>query len=115
MTFSQVLDVLILLLLTFGFVTFTAAIAVEFVGPLPLPWWARSCVSGRRGANIRQHVAGTFIFIVLAMSAGVIALSSLATAIAGRELVVAAASLLALIVMVVWLASLRRRYLAVSS
>src|SRR5207245_7181764 len=81
-TFSP-LDALIVLALAFGFVTFTAAIAVEFVGPVPLPWWARSCVPSRRGANLPQHIAGASVFILLTLAAAVIVLWTLVAAIAG--------------------------------
>jgi hypothetical protein len=37
-----VLDLVILAALTYGFVAFTAAIAGEFLGLAPLPWWAKA-------------------------------------------------------------------------
>jgi hypothetical protein len=107
---ASVVDVVILVAMTFGFVSFTAAIAVEFLGPAPLPWWARSCIPARRGTNAREHVSRALVFIVLATLAALIIAWTLVIAAAGRNFVDAGASTLGLTALVLWLTYLRGRY-----
>ncbi len=99
----------------YGFVSFTAAIAAEFLGAGPLPKWSRTCVSKRRAASLLGHIAATFVFLTLSVAILVIAVAYLIEALRNGDLAAAFVAGAALGAICAWLLYLRRRYATVAA
>jgi hypothetical protein len=103
----------ILVGLAFGFISFTAAIAWEFFGPMRLPRWARTCVPKRRGTSLFGHLLGTIVFVFVAAFAVIIVLTILLAAIGSQDLAGTGVSTFCVIAMALWVVYLRKRYVEV--
>jgi len=98
----------VLMVVFFGFVSFSAAIAAEFFGGAGLPKWARSCVLPGRAATTLGRVGRTSVFFVLLVFSPVLIFAALADSLQSRDVTGSVASIAALAASVGWVAFLVR-------
>ncbi len=96
--------VLILTVVLFGFVSFSAAIGAEFRGSAGLPKWARSCVLPGRATTTMGRVRRTSVFFVLAAFSPVLIFAGLADSLRYGDVVSTSASIAVVAGSVAWLA-----------